>query len=129
MKTNEVSMYEGDNSYDVVMFIKCEKIYHQVNISTIYLDARASHHSSITDQPWKDCKEFADQLYKEIKSNKQLTRDIFYKYNQKYVDYKDNNGDYYGLSKGDNQKDIEQWIYDNKRKEEDMTILKTANAL
>lgn len=96
-----------------------KKIYHQVNISTIYLDIRESHHSSIIDQPWKDCKEFADQLYKEIKSNKQLTRDIFYKYNQKYVDYKDNNGDYYGLSKGDNQKEIEQWIYDNKRRRYD----------
>lgn len=58
MKTNEVSMYEGDNSYDVVMFIKCEKtIYHEVNISTIYLDARESHHSSITDQQIEMLKE------------------------------------------------------------------------
>ncbi len=128
MQKNEVKMYEGDNSYDVVMFLKREKpIYHQVNISTIYLDARETDTSSITDKQWTACQEFANELYKKLKAEDHLTLDIFHQYNQKYSDYKENNGDYEGVSKRDSNAEIEKWIYDSSRQKGDMAVLKSTH--
>lgn len=123
-----VMVVEGSTSYDVVMLVSREKpTYQQVQVATIYFDARMHDTDTLTEEKMLASKTFAEGIWEAFKAEEDPTLELFNQYNQLYSDDKNNKGNYDFVSRGDSTKEIEYWLFDEDRQVGDTAVLPSSN--
>jgi|AKYZ01.1.fsa_nt_gi hypothetical protein len=123
-----VTVVEGTTSYDVVMLVSREKpTYQQAQVATIYFDARMHDTDILTEEKMQVSKRFAEEILETFNAEDDPSLELFNQYNKLYSDDKNNNGNYDFVSRGDSTKEIEHWLFNEKRQVGDMTVLPSTN--
>lgn len=125
LKTNEVKMVESENVYEVVLLERRHKpTNYQANVATIYLDARADG-TTITEENLKKCEQYAMDIMNHFNTKTDKSLDAFHELNKQYSDVQTNQGDEDQVSRGDTSYEIDQWLFNERRTNGDVAVLKS----